>query len=156
MVAGVAPVAEMEIGLAVRFLVAVQQDGLGPIGQGLAAIERMLAALPVAGEIGEGAIRGGNGGVIPLDAPAHLGDEGRLGLTHGSEIGLREGVFRLQIGTDVGVQHRRIAHDGAPVFGAQPGIVLGESHAVDNAFTGAAWCARRLRRHGCLRRRAQA
>ncbi len=74
-----------------RLPVAVDEDGLlavlakGRLGPGRpAADQRVLSAIPVAGVIGEGAVRLGHAAIVLADAPAHLGDEplaqvGRVG-----------------------------------------------------------------------------
>ena len=105
----------------------------------------MLGAFAVAGRVGERSVRHGNGGIVFLDAATHLREEF---CAQPLDIGHRRGgvgVLGLEIGADVGRQHRGVVHHLLPVVGAQPGVVVGPRETVGD---GGQRPARRGRRVG--------
>ncbi len=46
------------------------------------------------------------------------------------QLGIQTRRSQLEVGADLGVEQRGIAHDVLPVFSPQPGIVVLERHAV--------------------------
>ena len=100
--------------------VAVEQDFFIAAFALAAAIERMLAAVAIALEISEGAVRRRRVRVVFLDAPAHFGDER---LSQGFERrhhAVAIGVFRLEQRGDVLGQGATIAQHLAPVLRREP------------------------------------
>ena len=123
--------AEIEEGLAFGLLVAVEHDGLRSAVPGLPADERVLAALTVAGEIGEGPVGLGNGGIVLLDAPAHLRDEAGLKLFRSGEGCFRIGILLLEAGADLGIENRRILENLPPVLRLQPCVIILDPDAMN-------------------------
>ena len=121
-------VGDTEIGVARGEHVAVHEDPFLAAAARHAAEERVLTARHVAGVIGEGAVRGGDGRVVLFDAPLHLGEESPLeGLRVGHHC-LGVSVLGLEMLTDVGSEHSRIAHHRLPIVRTQPGVIV---HALD-------------------------
>jgi len=116
--------AEVEEGVALCLLVPVEHDRLGAAVPGPAADEGMLAPLTVTGEIGEGAVRLGNGGIVLLDAAPHLGHKPGLEILGTGESGRGIGVLLLKAGADGRIERSRILEDLFPVLGLQPGIIV--------------------------------
>ncbi len=130
MVGGVVEAGEAEIGLARRLLVAVEQHLPVAALARLAEVARLLAAGDERGAVGIGAVLHGNGAVVFLDAPLHLGKQRllqRLRVGHGR---LLVGVLGLQMGADLRVKNGGIAEHRLPVIVAQPGIVVRSGDAV--------------------------
>ena len=122
--------AELEIGLAGREGVAVEQLLLVASVARLAAQDRMLAALPIAHVIGERPVRARHRGVVLLDAPLHLGEQRLL-----QRLGVRQRsldvlVLGFEVTADLRIEQRRIAHHLAPVVGAQPRVVIDQRDAM--------------------------
>jgi hypothetical protein len=117
--------ADVEIGQPLRKAVAVQQYLAFAAGTRLPAEERMLAAGDIGAEIGPLAVGRGNGGVILLHPALHLQKQlvlKRRGLFHRR---CRIVVLGFEIGANIGGERLRLTHHLLPVFGAQPGIVIG-------------------------------
>ncbi len=91
---------EVEEGVALRLMVAIQHHLLRAV-PGQAADEGMLPALAIAREIGEGTIGLRHGGIVLLDPPPHLGDEGlpERVLSLEGRVGIR--ILLRQKGPDV-------------------------------------------------------
>jgi hypothetical protein len=122
--------AELPVGLASGFRVAVKQDRFGASAARAPAQARVLAAGDVAHEVLEGAVGGRNGAVVLLDARLHLGKQRLLQLLRVGQCRFRVGVLGVQVGADLGVQHRRVAHHLLPVVGSQPGVLVDKFDAV--------------------------
>ena len=125
--------AELPIGVACGFLVAVEQKRLWTPTARTTAHSWILAAGDIAREIFKGAVGCGHRTVILLDASLHLGKQGVLQCERVAQHLRGKGVFRLQVGTDLRCQQRRVAHDLLPVVGAQPGIFVDQLDAVLDA-----------------------
>jgi hypothetical protein len=123
--------ADPEIGLALGLLVAVDQDGLLAALARDAEEARLLAAGAEGGAVGEGPVLHRHGGIVLLDAALHLGKQ-RLAqfFRPGQHLRLI-GVFGLQMGADVGSQHRGIAKHLLPVLRPQPGIIVRSARCRD-------------------------
>jgi len=132
MVGRMAGIAELEERLAFGERVAVEQHGAGSlVSGGAAADQRMLAAFPEPGVIGKRPVGRRDGGIVLLDAPAHLGDEAALERLVRGEPRLRRGILAVEKGADGGIEHARVAHALAPVLGAQPRIGIDEGLAME-------------------------
>src|SRR5688572_17779466 len=116
--------------MALGLLVAVEHDGLGTTLAGLAADKGVLSAFAIAGEIGEGAIRLGNGGIILLDAAAHLRHQAGLELLRSGESCGCISILLLQAGPDLRIENRRILENFLPVLCLQPSIIIPDLHPV--------------------------
>ena len=121
--------AQLEVVDAFGFGVAVEHDllfaGHFAIRAGGAAhIDRILPAFAVTAVVEPVAITLGRGGIVFLDAPAHLGVQALLQRGGGGHY---VGVIRVlcfQMGADIGLQHRRITHHLLPVIVAHPGVFI--------------------------------
>ena len=121
---------ELPIGLALRLLVAVEQDLLLAAAAWPPAQARILAAGDVAHEVLVSPVRSRHRAVVFLDARFHLGIERRLQLARIGQRGVGVGVLRLQVGADLLIEHRGVAHHLLPVAGAQPGVLVDQLDAV--------------------------
>jgi hypothetical protein len=110
---------QLEVALALGLAVAVEEQFLDTTrvhGRRArpATEQRVLPAGDVAAIIGKGPVGGRVSPIVLLDARLHLSEQrltqARLGRHHGFGMG----VFRLQIGADVGIEQGRIAHDLTP------------------------------------------
>ena len=117
--------------LAFGFFVAIEHDRLQVRRPRGAANKRVLAAVTVAREIGEGAVGLGNGGIVFLDAPAHLRDEAGLKLFRSGEGCLRIGILLLEAGADLGIENRRILENLPPVLRLQPCVIILDPDAMN-------------------------
>ena len=97
----------------------------------LAADERVLAALAVAGRVGEGAVDLRHGPVVLLDAAAHFGDDLLAQRRRAGEHRLRKRVLGLEVGPDPRRQDGRVPEHVHPVGGLEPGEIVAQPHAVD-------------------------
>jgi hypothetical protein len=115
-------------------LVAIKQNPCLPAITRLAAEQRMLTACDEADEIGPGAVRRGNGGIVLLDAPFHFLEKRLLERRRAGKGSLGIGVLRQQVTANILGEHRRIAHHLLPVHRSQPRIVVDPLNAVMNAM----------------------
>ena len=124
-------VVEIEERGALRLGIAVEKDlGLPAVAR-LAADERVLAALAVAGRVGEGAVDLRHGPVVLLDAAAHFGDDLLAQRRRAGEHRLRKRVLGLEMGPDPRRQDGRVLEHVHPVGGLEPGEIVAQPHAVD-------------------------
>ena len=84
--------------------VAVEDRLGGAAAPRFAADQRMLSAFAMAGEIGIGPVGSRNVRIVFLDPCLHLREQGFLQRNGSGEGGLRIGVFRLEVGADVGIE----------------------------------------------------
>ena len=126
----VVDVAQPEIGLALAFDIAVENDVLRPAVAWRAEIARLLAADPVGGAIGERTVLYRHRGIVFLDAPFHLPEE--LPLQRGGVVHQRMlvGILRFEMRADCRIERRRVAKNLLPIVGAQPGVVVDARDAV--------------------------
>src|SRR5262245_45139868 len=94
--------AEIEEGVALCLLVALEHDRLAAAVPVLAGKQGMLAAFAVACEVGVRTVRLRDGGIVFLDAPAHLGDEAFLEVFCVAERCRRIGVLLRKMASDFG------------------------------------------------------
>ena len=122
--------ADLPIAPALGLLVAVEQDLLAAAPAPLPAQARILAAGDVAGEIFEGAVGSRHRAVVFLDARPHLGVERLLQRRRVGQGALGIGVLGLEVGADLRIERRGVAHHLLPVVGAQPGVFIHQLDAV--------------------------
>jgi hypothetical protein len=129
--------AELPVGLALRFPVAVHDHLLGPTTPRAAAQPWVLSTCHVAYEVFERPIGRGNRAVVLLDARLHFREQRVLQLLRVLERGLGVGVFRLQVGADVRIEQPGIAHHLLPVGRAQPTVLVHQLDTVPDGELGA-------------------
>ena len=144
MIGAVLEAAEIPVGLALGLDVAVEQDRFVSARAGPAADQRILPAGDEAGGVGEGAIGGGDGAVVLLEAPAHLAEQVVLQAARFRQLRLAIGVLGVEVGADLRVEHGRIAHHVLPVGGLEPGVVVDQLDAMPGCYIGPARGAGRL------------
>src|SRR6516165_11204261 len=71
----------------------------------------VLAPLAITAEIRKRPVGRWHGGIVLLDPSLHLGEQLRLKIGRVGEGGVRVGVLRLKVGTDLRVERGWIAHD---------------------------------------------
>ena len=125
MVGAVAGGSNLEEGLALGQVVLVQQHLLGPTFASGARMYGVLGAQGIAAVVGIGAVRRGDGAVVLLDAPLHLGEQDGLKVLRPGQHRAREGVLGVQMLADIGAQHLGIAQHLLPIVVLHPGVVVG-------------------------------
>ncbi len=111
------------------FRIAVEEDLFGPALRLFAAEKRILPFRHETAEIGPAAIFRGHRGIVFLDPGAQLRRQPLAELCHRREDFAAPGIFRFQIGADIGIERFRLAHDALPVGVAQPGVRIGQGPA---------------------------
>ena len=117
--------AEAEEGVAFGEEVEIEEDLLGGVLGGLAAIDGVLLALDGAGVIFEAAKGVGDAEIGLQDAAEHFLVEAGLEGFGGLEEGVGVGVFGFEIGEDAGI-----------LFVAEPGVVVDAAVGVDDVLDG--------------------
>src|SRR5262249_25136883 len=101
-VGAVRDAAELPIGVAFGFAVAIKQDRLGAAAARTPADPGILPAGDVARGGLAGGVRSGRRAVVFLDAGLHFGEQRILPVERVAQRFLGEGVLRLQVGADLG------------------------------------------------------
>ena len=129
-IGGMTRAAELEICLAVREFVAIEQNLFGAAGAALPADDRMLPAFAVADVVAIRPVGIGDGGVVFLDPALHLGEQRVLQGRRGAKRVRGVVVLGLEIVADRRLQLVRVAHHFLPVRGTQPGEFVDKRDAV--------------------------
>src|ERR1051325_2951727 len=125
---------QMEISLAFGERVAVEQYLVDAAFGWNAIHQRMLAAFAVAHEVSVASVAHGHGRVVLLDAAAHFGDQPFSELRRLAKGFFRVAVFRFQVAANFGIKDARIAHDVAPVGGAEPSVIVDQALAMNETL----------------------
>jgi S1-C subfamily serine protease len=122
--------ADVEIGLARGQRRLVQQHLLAVVASARPpGVDRVLGPGVIADVVVPRPVRGGDRGVVLLDATPHLGEQLRLQRLGARQHRLGVGVLGLQVRPDVGAQRLRVAQHLLPVVVLHPGIVV-DAHAA--------------------------
>ena len=128
-----------EIGVALGHGVDVEQHLLRAAAAGLAGVDGVLGAGGVAAEVFPRAVRHGDGGVVFLQAAAHLSHDCCLQGFDGGEHGFGVGVLGEQVVADVGAQDGRVAEHALPVGVLHPGVFVDADAAELVRSGGGSW-----------------
>ena len=134
MIRGLAGSARFKKALAAPFRVSVEQNLLGSAGTLDAAIDRVLAALVVAGIVKPRTVFARNLGIVFLDPPAHFLDERGAQLSERREHRSRISVLGLHRGTNIAGQGGGVAQNLVPVRGLQPPIIVAQRNPMQGRF----------------------
>jgi hypothetical protein len=113
------------------FRIPVEQDLLLASVARLPADQRMLPARAVPPVIGEWPVRLRHGGIILLDATAHLAHQLLTDSGCPLERRIRIGILAIEVLADRGGERTGVLEDLLPVRGFEPGEFVAQAMAVD-------------------------
>ena len=113
-----------EIGLALGFVVTVEDDFLRAAVAGYAEITRLLAAKLEGRTIGVRPVLHRHGAIVFLDPPFHFGKQRLSQRRRILHQGRLIGVLGFQMRADCRIEGGRILENLLPVLGPQPGIFV--------------------------------
>src|SRR3954454_9511849 len=127
---------EIEEGVSLRFLVAVDQDLFGPALPRRPACQRVLPAIPIAREVSEGTVRLRDGGVVLPDPSAQFRDQPFAQGCRSSQRRGRIGILAVQVSADLDRKDGRVIQYVAPIFSLKPSVIVGYRRAVNLEHVG--------------------